>query len=178
MLSEGFSRGFICSKMCSGCCPIFSLDYVPSEITMFVNMTEFKQRSIFFNNNNIVVYSDMQKENKGHFCKHVIKETGLCRIHGKQPFSCDFEPLRFKHFKDHASLNLQKFSRGHRFIKIDGSIGALTEVTPKSEISFLDNLKKLRKLDIWAQYFGIKTKIPAIIKYCNNKGYNFESKYF
>lgn len=45
-------RGFICPENCAGCCPVFSLDYLPTEQTPY----QLNVREIEFNGKSIAIF--------------------------------------------------------------------------------------------------------------------------
>ena len=162
-VSPGIFRGFTCPAMCGGCCPRFSLDYLPSEPKPSIPLVE---RTIEFNGRAVKLLSDKQDDHAERFCRNLSRVDGRCGIHGRQPFSCDFELIRFITFKDPARANYvtqKKFGRGWAMMRIDGERGALCGITEPTAETVADNVRKLRRLDEWTTHFGLRTKLAPII---------------
>jgi len=155
-------RTYDCPPMCGACCSVFSLDYLPDED----KPKEVKERTIIFNKKKFNLYSDFQKENKNHHCKYITKK-GRCSIHKFNPFSCDFELIRFLHYSDASRPNLiiQKiYGRAWNMLKVDGKRGAScqkieSKISPQSEI-----IRKLIRLKEWCDYFELKNNVALIIR--------------
>jgi hypothetical protein len=156
-------RGYTCPERCGGCCPRFSLDYLPSEKRPpYINAT----RMIPFNGKLVEVYSDMQLDREGeHFCRNLNMDDGRCGIHGKHPFSCDFELIRFFVADDSTRLSQQLFGRGWQFLRVDGERGAKCEMTPVDKSTTDDVIRKLTRLKEWCSYFGISNWTPEILRW-------------
>lgn len=153
-------RGFTCPERCGGCCPRFSLDYLPSENRPASITTE---RSIEFNGKGITVYSDRQSDHKDHFCRNLNKSNGRCQVYQERPFSCDFELIRFFISEEKIRLSQQLFGRGWSFLRVDNERGALCTMTPPTDATIRETIRKLNRLERWASHFGITTKVPEII---------------
>ena len=152
----------MCPPNCGGCCPRFSLEYLPSE----ASPDSAIERQVNFDMKMVTVKSDMQTENYTHFCKYLNPSNGRCLIHDVRPLSCDFELLRFKIFADPAHSNQFGslfFGRGWSFRRVDGGRGA--KCIPMYDACTVrkETARKLQRLLTWANYFGIRTKIPTII---------------
>jgi len=164
-VSGGVLREFICPERCAGCCPRFSLDYLPDEARP--DSEYIKERYVEVNEKEYLIFSDLQDDHEDHFCRYVDKQTGRCKIHGLQPFSCDFELLRFSISKSPERpnyLNQRSFGRGWAFKRVDGERGALCTLTPATAESKQEVIRKLKRLQQWARYFEIDTCLPSIIK--------------
>lgn len=159
LVSPLIFRGYTCPPMCGGCCPRFSLDYIPGDSRP--NGTP--RRWIRFNKLSYTVWSDTQEDHGDHFCRNLDKDQGRCGIHGKQPFSCDFELLRFHFYQDRVILNQQLFGRGWNFLRVDGERGALCEMIPFTPEWKEDLLRRLKRLSTWATYFGLSHSVEEII---------------
>lgn len=157
-------RGFTCPAHCGGCCPRFTLDYLPSEAAPY----PLQQREIPIDNRLVKVLSDMQETNPNHHCKNLERITGRCLIHGKHPFSCDFELIRFISFRRKISLTQKLFGRGWAMKRVDGKRGALCQMIEPDEYSVAEVVRKLKRLKQWADYFGIKTRLDIIINWARN----------
>jgi hypothetical protein len=170
-VSASIFRGFTCPEGCGGCCPRFSLDYLPSE-ALPVGVVE---RIITFASRRVQIFSDLQLENSGHHCKHLVHKTGRCGVHvlaagPGQPFSCDFELIR-THMSSSADpnrLGQQLFGRGWKFLRVDGGRGALCEMTPANRDSTSEVVRKLKRLYGWANHFGLRTCLPSIIDWAES----------
>lgn len=162
-VSPDIARGYDCPEGCGGCCPRFSLDYLLSED----RPSGCKSREVTLNGASRIIMSDLQ-EHDGYHCKYLNQENGRCLNHDRRPFSCDFELIRFAKFADDARPNqvtTRLFGRGWQLLRIDGERGALCEITPATDESRKDTIRKLKRLNQWALEFGLRTKIKDIIKW-------------
>lgn len=158
-------RGFTCPANCGGCCPTFSLDYLPEEKEP--HPYPLTRRVVEFCGRSVEVWTDMQAENKSPRCRHLVRENGRCGIHGKQPFSCDFELIRFHRHADHWTASEQLFGRGWNMKRVDGGVGALCTVPDATTDSALDVARRLRRLVTWADHFGLKAhRVRRMVDYC------------
>lgn len=154
-------RDYTCPPGCAGCCPRFSLVYLPFEAHPY----PLQKKVVQINNLPVTLYEDRQEDITRYHCRNVM-EDGRCSVHGKQPFSCDFELLRFIHFKDKSLLMTKLFGRGWNLLKIDGTRGALCEIVEMSEDGKADIYRKLSRLQDWCTHLGVKnTYIPDILQY-------------
>jgi len=156
-------RGYTCPPNCGACCPVFSLDYLPTE----KRPEQCKERYITFNEKEYKIYSITQSDNKTKHCQFMSLVDGRCEIHGMQPFSCDFELLRFSLFQDGtARLITRQFGRGWALTRYDNvTKGAMCEITPIDKDSINDVLRKLNRLKQWAEYFKLGvTHIDTILQ--------------
>lgn len=163
-ISPDIARGYTCPEGCGGCCPKFSLDYLLSED----HPGGCKSRDIMLNGVLTTIMSDMQSENDTHHCRYLDHISGRCQIHSRNPFSCDFELIRFAKFASDERPNqvtTRLFGRGWQLLKVNGERGADCEVLPVTDESRVDTVRKLKRLDQWARTFGLNTKIKAIIKW-------------
>lgn len=165
-------RGFTCPAKCGGCCPRFSLDYLPYEDLPDIELTERTVEVVTTNGiKQVRLLSDVQDDHRNHHCRNLDMETGRCKIHGRQPFSCDFELIRFLEFspkpdRDARSIVTQKlFGRGWAMKRVDGERGALCEMTGIDDHTRAETLRKLQRLQIWSSHFGIRTKLPVIMEW-------------
>jgi hypothetical protein len=152
-------RGFTCPKHCGGCCPRFTLDYLPSEAMPY----EMEERKIQINGCIVPIVSDTQKSHRDHYCRNLDKETGRCMIHGRHPFSCDFELIRFITREDRANMTQKLFGRGWAMRRVDGGRGALCEMLPANSSTVAEVVRKLKRLKQWAVHLGIQTRLDEII---------------
>ena len=153
-------RGFTCPVLCGGCCPRFSLDYLPGEKRPSYITSS---RGIAFDGRTVEVFSDLQSDHKDHFCRNLNKADGRCGVYLERPFSCDFELIRFFVSEDSSRLSQQLFGRGWSFLRVDGERGARCDMTPPDENTIKETIRKLNRLERWASHFGILTKVPEII---------------
>lgn len=160
-VSPLITRGFTCPTMCGGCCPRFSLDYLPCE----ARPANAIIRTIQFNGHSVDVYSDLQNDHNDHFCRNLDKSNGRCGIYLVRPFSCDFELIRFFVSEDKVRLSQQLFGRGWQFLTVTGNRGALCDMTPADAATTNETIRKLNRLEQWATHFGILTKVPEIINW-------------
>jgi hypothetical protein len=159
-------RGFTCPSECGGCCPRFTLDWLPSE----PRPDGVRRRSVMLNGNSIPVYTIIQgAEPDRHYCNYLLEPSGRCGIHGKHPFSCDFELIRISmHSGNTARLNTRLFGRGWSYLRVDGGTGAKCSITPATEDTATDAIRKLERLMQWSDHFKLKTRIPTIINWAKS----------
>lgn len=156
-------RGFTCPARCGGCCPRFSLDYLPWEPKPY----RMERREISVNGRPIHVMSDTQRDHQDHFCRNLDKRNGRCKIHGTHPFSCDFELIRFLQYEDRVIQTQKLFNRGWAMLRVDQGHGARCEMLPPTAETISEVVRKLRRLDMWAHYLGIETHLRAIIAWAS-----------
>lgn len=154
-------RGFTCPENCGGCCPRFSLDYLPDETQPY----GLEERIVEFDGKQIPIYSDEQTDHQDHHCRNLRRDDGRCGIHGKQPFSCDFELIRCIHFDDKTVLTQKLFGRGWAFLRTDGERGARCEMTPVSKETVAEVIRKLKRLKQWAEHFKLIHCLDTVIEW-------------
>jgi hypothetical protein len=147
----------ISCNMCGACCLVFSLDYLPSE---FLPPSEYTINWRKRNDRDIVTLEVPPINNK---CGFLV--DGKCSIHGKHPFSCDFELIRFIECGDHMKITQAFYGRGWNMTRSDGRKGALCKKGFRSRESIDDVVRKLMRLELWCDYFGIPNKCAAIIQH-------------
>lgn len=155
-------RGYTCPPMCGGCCLRFSLDYLPSE----PQPKNLVKRTVTFNGKLFTIHSDLQEENESRNCKYLMKD-GRCANYPTRPFTCDFELIRTLQFEsdDRPHVLTQKlYGRGWSYERVDGGKGALCEMTPVTQETRDDVIRKLERLKKWTDYFHLKTWLPEVIK--------------
>ncbi|MGO9378501.1 MAG: hypothetical protein ACLP29_08095 [Dissulfurispiraceae bacterium] len=171
-VSHLLGRGYTCfeHKNCGACCQKFTLDYIPGE-----GMPEgLTKRPFEFNSQTIDVFSDLQNENSGYYCKHLRLSDGLCGIHGSHPFSCIFELIR--PIDETGSIGrhrmaVAQYGRSFNMTRIDGTKGAPCTIKEPTKESIEDSIEKLERLEKWATYFGLtETHIPKIIRLMKDNG--------
>lgn len=169
-------RGFTCPAHCGGCCPKFTLDYLPTEQQPYV----LEGRNITFNGKVFTLFTDKQEENNAHHCRNLNKIDARCLVHGKQPFSCDFELIRTLSFKaPYASNRLTQklYGRGWQFLKANGERGALCQMLPITYDSVAETIRKLTRLKEWTDYFELKTYLPDILLWANDSSRRYVQLY-
>lgn len=152
-------RGYTCPMGCGGCCPRFSLDYLPGED----QPRGTRPRTVRFNGYEVIIWSDTQEDHDSPRCRNLRQEDGRCGIHVRRPFSCDFELIRFMSRPGTAHMSQRLFSRGWNMKRTDGGQGAKCEMLPADPETVADVIRKLGRLTEWAQHFGIPTRVPRII---------------
>ena|ERR1700677_4532393 len=172
VVSPMLFRGYTCPEHCGGCCPRFSLDYISREY--FVPTENHKLREVEFNGHGIIVLSDMQLDHENHHCRNLIKENGRCGIHGHQPFSCDFELIRFIHQSDRVILTQKLFGRGWAMLRTDNERGARCEMTEVTKETISEVVRKLNRLKVWAEYFGVKHCLDAVITWAESGAHMYD----
>jgi len=152
-------RDFTCPEACGGCCPRFSLDYLPSEIVPY----SLSARTVMVDGRPVEILTDFQVDSNTHYCGNLDQVTGRCRIHGAHPFTCDFELLRFVDRQETVHFNQKLFGRGWAMKRVDGGRGARCSMLPPSSNTIPEILRKLHRFRNWADHFGIDTWVPEII---------------
>lgn len=161
-------RGFTCPASCGGCCFRVTLDWLPEEAAKWA--PKATPREITLNNKQYTIHSDLQDDHDGYKCKNLRLEDGRCNIHGKHPFTCDFELMKFMVSGDPDKHNLfiQKlFGRGWNLKRVDGERGALCEMTPVDLNNINEVIRKLNRLHDWCNHFELNTKVPTIIEWAH-----------
>lgn len=149
-------RGYTCPAGCGGCCPRFSLDYI--EPDGVPDGHPLAKRIVEFDGREVEVWSDLQTDHKGPKCRNLNLDNGRCRIHGNQPFSCDFELLRMIIHEvkaPRADITQKLYGRGWAMMRVDGKRGALCEMTMPSPESIADVDRRLARLETWMEHFGL-----------------------
>lgn len=165
-LSPTLARKLLCLANCAGCCSVrFSLDWLPFEDNYGDNhMVE----RLVMGKPVLSVFQEPATDPTDRHCKNVIKENGFCGVHGKHPFSCDFETVRIKHWKElnKAVVGVGPYGRGWQLMKVDGTRGALCEHVSDEGVE--ESLRKLARLKGWMDYFGIENKVNSALDYLND----------
>jgi hypothetical protein len=170
-VSPKIVQGYTCPPACGGCCPRFTLDYLPEEDRPSRNI---KLRTIPFNKRHIEIFSDLQEANYGHHCINLRHSDGRCLIHGHHPFSCDFELIRFMHSHTETGINrvmVRQYGRAWAMLRVDDQQGARCEILPPDTHTISETRRKLVRLQQWATHFRLSTRVPKIIKWINDRGY-------
>jgi hypothetical protein len=155
-------RGFTCPAHCGACCIRVSLDYLPEH----KDYNEFTaERVIEFNEKAVSIWSDMQANRDARMCRNLL-DNGRCNIHGKHPFACDFEFVRFTHYKDKSVLQQRLFGRGWALTRVDGKTkGSMCEITKPDSHTISEVVRKLTTLKAWADHFQLASHIPSILQW-------------
>lgn len=151
-------RGFTCPEFCGACCHNVTLDYLPSETHPYHLTT----RNVILNNKTYLVWTDWQNSNSGHFCKNLTM-NGRCSIYEARPFPCDFELIKFMHFKDSFRLTQQLYGRKWALQRVDKKCGTKCEMLPATQERVAEVVRKLQRLKDWTEYFELNTYIDDII---------------
>lgn len=163
-------RGFTCPAGCGGCCPRFSLDYLPSE----PHPREAQPRVVHFDGREVRLKSILQ-ERGDHHCSKLDMDNGRCTIHGYHPFSCDFELIRSLISGDDKRstfLTQKLYGRGWAMLRVDGERGALCEMTPADAANRDEVVRKLERLQCWTSAFGLITHVPTILEWAQSGPHN------
>lgn len=160
-VSPHIFRGTTCPMGCGGCCFRFSLVWLPED----PRPDNLALEEVTVNGVRAPVYVDRQPENEGHFCKHLQRNTGLCGIHGVHPFTCDFETIRFTHQTHRVDIANRLFGRGWSYTRVTGQVGAQCDLLPASTVHRDSAVRKLKRLEQWADYFHLPTHLPAMIEW-------------
>ena len=161
VVSPLITRGYTCPSGCGGCCPRFSLDYLPLESERATARTT--ERTVEVNSLRFPVLSDMQDDHHGYHCRFVDASTGRCTVYENRPFTCDFELIRFLHYSDHVVITQKLFGRGWAMMRVTGQRGALCSMLPPTPTSIAEVVRKLDRLEAWAQHFSVTTCVPDIV---------------
>lgn len=168
-VSPALLRGYTCPAGCGGCCTVFSLDYLPTEkrpkndaMHMRFVPIDIEERDGLASTL-VDLFTDWQETRTEHHCQELIEENGRCGIHGIHPFSCDFELARFFHSSDSVRLGTQLYGRGWNMLRVDGQRGAQCTITPPTEETKQDILRKLARLVQWCEHFHIPHRVRPII---------------
>lgn len=120
-----------------------------------------------FNERDVTVFSDLQRDNVQHHCRNLNADDGRCGIHGRQPFTCDFELIRFAiSSTDGPNRVTQRlFGRGSQMLRVDGERGALCTITPATSDTAKDATRRMRRLREWADHFGVVHCLDVVIEW-------------
>lgn len=154
-------RGYTCPARCGACCGSFSLDYLPSEQAP----PNALMRSIGIQDRAVSIMSDRQTDVPDRWCRNLDQSTGRCGIYDIRPMACDFELIRFLIYDDKVLLIQKQYGRAWAMQRIDTELGALCEMLPPSDDWISEVIRKLKRLQDWAEYFDIETRIGFILEW-------------
>lgn len=157
-------RGYTCPQMCGGCCPRFSLDYLPTE----KRPDGVSEREVLFDGRPVSIWSDLQDDHDDHYCRNLNKTDGRCKVYVVRPFSCDFELIKFincTESEDKFWLNQKLYSRGWAMTRVDEGRGALCEMTDPDADTVEQVIRKLKRLKQWTDHFGLDTWVDDVRKW-------------
>ncbi len=163
VLSPLLVRGYTCPAQCGACCGSFSLDYLPTEQTP----AAVSEQIVNINGREIACLTDTQADVSGYHCRNLTADA-RCGIHAIRPLSCDFELIRFLVFDDHVLLTQKLFGRAWNMLRIDGERGTLCEMLPADPNTVAEVVRKLHRLEAWADHLGIETRINVIMDWLQN----------
>jgi hypothetical protein len=161
-------RGFQCHAKCGACCQRYSLEYLPTE----VHPSSAEKYYVTVNGVVRALYRVEQPEKEQH-CQHLDLLTGMCKIQEEKPFHCDFELIRPMIGADRVKW-IQKLPGRHWCMKrIPGEgKGALCKITPPTEATTREVIRKLKRLKEWTDHFGLETWLPEMIEWAARGPYN------
>ena len=166
-LSRLFFRDYSCPAKCGGCCLKFSLDYFEGERwEKFKKLypekvSRFEKRTV----DGVTVWTDWQKDNSSRWCRNLDMKDGRCGIHKSNPFSCEFELIKFMDKSSKTTLIKKLFGRGWQFERVDGGKGALCEMLPFDKTKIERDVELLEELDSYGDRFKIKTKLKRVVTF-------------
>jgi len=175
-------RGFTCPANCGACCSRFSLDYLPAGTEP--HPYALTERTIQFDGREVVIWSDPQPgvnaapdadpemlKRLNHHCGNLNQENGRCGIHGKHPFTCDFELIRSIKFDNEARphrLTQKLYGRGWAMLRVDNDRGARCEMLPVDEHTVNEVIRKLNRLQAWCEHFHLECRVPQILEWAKD----------
>ena len=158
LVSPLLFRGYTCPSSCGGCCHRVTLDWLPSE----PHPESARPRSVVFNGRGYLLLSDLQEHDRPK-CHYLRMEDGRCEIHGHHPLPCDFELIKLIHYEDKALLVQKKYGRSWSFTRVDGGRGSLCEMTPVTDETRAEVVRKLKRIRDWTTYFDLDSHIDDVI---------------
>ncbi|GEM_PF-1932206 len=164
-VSESLANGYTCPSNCGACCQRFSLDYIEGEKERPGGLSS---RNVEFDGRTVEIWSDMQADISDDRCQYLSQTDARCQVHGKHPFTCDFELVRvyMKTIRNFNQIGVGKFGRSWQLTRFDGGKGTSCDILPAKEKSVADSVRKLGRLKDWASHFGlVDTWLPEIIDY-------------
>ncbi len=158
LISPLLFRGFNCPANCGGCCHSVSLLWLPDE----PQPEGLSTRTVEFDGKAYLLMEDPQNYEQPK-CKHLRLEDGRCNIHTIHPSLCDIELIKFLHYSEKSLLVQKLYGRGWALKRVDGGRGALCTMTPVTEETQAEVIRKLRRIKDWTDYFNLDSWIDEII---------------
>lgn len=180
VLSKLFFRDYTCPESCGGCCPKFSLDFFEGE-RWEIFKKEYPDKVAFFKKREIAgvnVYSYLQDDNETRWCRFLDLSIGRCSIHKSNPFSCEFELIKFITRGENQSILIKKlFGRGWNLLTVTGKRGGVCKMTAFNFQKLKRDIELLKELNEIGNKFQMTTKLPKIIKFLESNLSKFEKNY-
>lgn len=199
LLSEMFFREYKCLPHCGGCCPSFTLDYLPEEWEKFVQNYPLRRHlgrphevEIFFpESQSGTVTPTMQIPPDPQFisgpsykgdkistiprCQFLQLDSGYCGVHEANPLSCKIELIKFWRYGTEGRILKGMIGRSWVVMTVEGTRGARCQILPEVSATQIqeNDLPVLRTMLEWSQRFGIETWLPELISHiegCVEKG--------
>jgi hypothetical protein len=76
--------------------------------------------------------------------------------------------LRVLEFADHYILLQKLFGRAWNMLNVLGTRGTSCEMIPQDDSQREDLVRRLRRLQEWADYFELDTHLPDVIAWCES----------
>lgn len=199
LLSDAFFREYKCLPHCGGCCPSFTLDYLPEEWEQFSQNYPQYQHLGVSNDVEISFPKSQQKKITPTFqippnpqfitgpsykgdrtsviprCQFLQLDSGYCGVHQSNPLSCRIELIKFWRYGTEGRVLKGMIGRSWVVMTVDSTRGALCQILPEASATQIreNDLPILRTMLEWSRRFGIGTWLPELITYiedCVDKG--------
>ena len=170
VISDKLNRDYSCPEGCGGCCFKVTLDYIEGSErwekfkSLYPDkIKDFKLRQV----KGVNIWSDLQEENSGNYCKHLDPTNGRCNIHEANPFPCAFDLIKVIYNKGTKKTNIlvRKHGRGWGYKRVDGQIGAKCEMLETKD-QVPNHYKMLAELKQIGEKFGysinLNTTMPTV----------------
>jgi Fe-S-cluster containining protein len=188
VVKQNLASAYHC-HCCGACCSKFSLDYLP-----FESRPDTAVECSIEYGTNYIFYSDTQKDNKSNWCRH-LSHDARCKIYEHRPLSCDFEMIRVSNGKLNSTITVDRYMHPHYMVqymlhqhaRIPGDLHNVVERQYRplctkrlalNQSHAYESIRKLRRLQSWADYFHIDTWIPEIIEYLATGGWLYGDAVF
>lgn len=174
-LMRSFFQEYACLPLCAGCCPHFTLEYLPHDVPegksdqAFTRHVSIDGTSVQY----IELRNPAQQVYNRKFCGFLETQDpdriGMCNLHPARPYSCHIEPIKLHVVKNVGYIHKRPFGRGWAMQRVTGEKGALCEferqpLTPKAiEQGYTNDIPALLRLQAWVDHLGIDTYLPDII---------------
>jgi Fe-S-cluster containining protein len=163
LISPLLFRGFTCPTGCGGCCHAVSLLWLPQE----PQPEGLQPKAVEFDGQAYLLMEDSQDPERSK-CKHLRLEDGRCLIHTIHPMPCDVELIKFISYEEKSLLVQKKYGRGWAFSRVDGGRGSMCEMTPVTDQTRADVVRKLKRIRDWTTYFHLDSWIEDIISWAES----------